>query len=297
MPGTHREKRTHGTQGFPFQIYPALDMVESDLVPYHWHPENEIIIAEQGEVGLTIGDRQYTARQGDIFFVNAETLHEIRGGPAGRFHAYVFPADFLQFARADLAQSELLAPLYDGHLLFRTELRREQAPSGAVRQELDAVLRACTEKLPGYQLLVKASLLHIVALAAAHGLLAPRASRTDYKSETLRQIVGFLDEHCTERLRLEEVAARFGLSPQYFCTFFKDNLGRTLTQHVNFLRIERAARLLRESDEAVSDVAMSVGFDNFSYFIRRFRECYDCTPTAYRKTAHEGQWGRKENKI
>ena len=37
------------------------------------------------------------------------------------------------------------------------------------------------------------------------------------------------------------------MSPQYFSTFFRDNFGRTFTQHINSLRIEQAARLLRES--------------------------------------------------
>ena len=54
-------------------------------------------------------------------------------------------------------------------------------------------------------------------------------------------------------------------------------------QHINFLRIEQASRLLRETDRAVMDIALSVGFENFSYFIKRFREVFGCTPSQYRK--------------
>ena len=283
MSSTHLEKRTHGTQGFPFQIYPALDMVESDLVPYHWHPESEIILAEQGEVGLTIGESQYIARQGDVFFVNAKTLHEIRGGPTCRFHAYVFPLDFLQFARADLAQSQIMAPLGDGHIQFVTVLRREHPACQAVCTQLREMHKACVDRQAGYQLIVKSALLQIVALAAAHGLLAAVQTHKEYKQEMLRDIVVYLQEHYQQPLGLSEVAAQFNVSPQYFCTFFKENLGRTFTQHLNFLRIERASRLLRETDAAVMDIALSVGFEHISYFIKRFRECYGCTPTAYRK--------------
>ena len=97
-------------------------------------------------------------------------------------------------------------------------------------------------------------------------------------------MVEYLGEHCTERLRLSDVAARFGLSPQYFCSFFKENFGRTLIQHVNFLRIERASRLLRETGLPILEISLSVGFDNVSYFIKRFREVYGCTPTDYRRS-------------
>ena len=99
----------------------------------------------------------------------------------------------------------------------------------------------------------------------------------------------YLSEHCTERLRLADVSAQFGLSPQYFCSFFKENLGRTLVQHVNFLRIERASRLLRESDLPILEISLSVGFDNVSYFIKRFREVYGCTPTDYRRSVSDRQ--------
>ena len=145
--------------------------------------------------------------------------------------------------------------------------------------------RACAAKGMGYQLMVKAALLQIVAIAAATGLLEHRMVRqtSDYRAQTLKSIVEYLNEHFTEQIRLGEVAAKFGLSPQYFCTFFKDNLGKTLVQHVNFLRIEKASGLLRETDMPIMDIAFSVGFENFSYFIKRFREVFGCTPSQYRK--------------
>ena len=49
MDAARREKKEHGTLAFPFQIYPALDGSEaddSDFIPYHWHPELEIITVD-----------------------------------------------------------------------------------------------------------------------------------------------------------------------------------------------------------------------------------------------------------
>lgn len=286
MHSIQREKKTHGTHGFPFQIYPSLQTPESELVPYHWHPENEFITIERGEVGLTIGDTHYNAHQGETYFVNTEQLHEIRGGSGNIFHAFVFPLDFLQFTRADLAQSELLAPLEQNMLLFSPVLPAASPIAEPVSRALKEILEICREQKTGYQLYVKSILLRIIALAAREGLLYPRQHSNDFKSNTLREVIGYLDNHCTEHLTLPQVAARFHLSPQYFCTFFKENLGRTLTQHINFLRIERASRLLRETDMPIMDIGMTVGFDNFSYFIKRFKEYYGCTPSLYRKSNH-----------
>lgn len=285
MHATRREKRTHGTQAFPFQMYPALHTAESDLVPYHWHPEVEFIIAEQGKVGLTIGEKVYTARPGEIYFVNSEQLHEIRGSQQDIFHAFVFPLNALQFTRMDLAQNEWLSPLEEGTLEFRTFLPQDNPAAPEICYCLHDILSACQTQKAGFQLRVKANLLRILALLVGENYLLPHSDHVAYKAGVLRQIVEYLDEHCTEHLRLSEVASYFHMSPQYFCTFFKSNIGRTLTQHINFLRIERASRLLRETDAPIMEVALSVGFDNFSYFIKRFRETYGCTPTDYRKKA------------
>lgn len=284
MDASRREKRLHGTAAFPFQIYPRGPK-DSLFIPYHWHPELEIITVISGEVGLTIAENQYVGQKGDVFFVDVEQLHEIRGGQEGEFRAYVFPPDSLEFQRADFAQSEFLGPLAARQLMFRTELLRGQPGNAGVREALALIERAYTAKNTGYQLMVKAGLLQIVALAAGSGLLRPRAAVPggDYRAQTLKSIVEYLNEHFTEPLRLSDVAARFGLSPQYFCTYFKDNLGKTLVQHINFLRIEQASRLLRETDRAIMDIAFSVGFENFSYFIKRFREVFGCTPSQYRK--------------
>lgn len=289
MDAARREKREHGTLAFPFQIYPALDGSEaqdSDYIPYHWHPELEIITVNAGHVSLTIADHEYDAQRGDVFFIGAEQMHEIRAaGRHNQFRSFVFAADFLQFARDDQAQTELLAPLAEGGLQFETCLLREEAGQRQVRQLLAQIMRACLDKAPGYRLAVKAALLGIVAECAKQGLLERRRARAnDYKAGQLKDIVSYLGAHFAEPLALGGVAARFGLSPQYFCTFFRENLGKTLTQHVNSLRIEQAARLLRETDLPVMEVGFSVGFDNFSYFIKRFRAVYGVSPSGYRKS-------------
>ena len=289
MDAARREKKEHGTLSFPFQIYPALDGSEaddSDFIPYHWHPELEIITVDAGRVSLTIADHIYEGTRGDVFFVAGEELHEIRAaGRENQFRSFVFAADFLQFARTDQTETELLAPLAEGRLRFATCLRAGAPGQREVRTLLAQLVQACQTPRLGSQLAVKAALLGIVAVCARSGLIEGRQMRpnADYKARQLKGIVGYLGEHFAEPLTLSAVAAQFGLSPQYFSTFFRENFGRTFTQHVNSLRIEQAARLLRETDLPVMEIAFNVGFDNFSYFIKRFREVYGVSPSHYRK--------------
>lgn len=288
MEQDRRERRTHGTQAFPFQIYPSEEFPQSDLVPCHWHPESEIIRIEKNEVELMIGSQSFTGKEGDVFFVRSSELHEIRGGSTGTFHSFVFPMGFLQFSQTDLVQNEYLEPLASGQLIFKTVPDPETA--GMIGSILTEIVDACAGRSAGYQLLVKADLLRITALAAERKLLAAGSGHiSDYRQKTLREIITCLEKHYDEKISLEEISGRFGMTPPYFCTFFKRNLGRTFTQHLNFLRTERASRLLEETDRKVTDIALSVGFENTSYFIKRFRQSYGMSPEEYRKSRGEGQ--------
>ena len=98
MDAARREKKEHGTLAFPFQIYPALDGSEaddSDFIPYHWHPELEIITVDAGHVSLTIADHTYEGTHGDVFFAAGEELHEIRAaGRENQFRSFVFAVEF-----------------------------------------------------------------------------------------------------------------------------------------------------------------------------------------------------------
>ncbi|MOA65622.1 Exoenzyme S synthesis regulatory protein ExsA [compost metagenome] len=53
--------------------------------------------------------------------------------------------------------------------------------------------------------------------------------------------------------------------------------------YINSYRIRQAADLLQQSERKISDIAMEVGFDNVSYFIKVFRKAMKCSPSEFRK--------------
>ena len=175
MDAARREKKEHGTLAFPFQIYPALDGSEaddSDFIPYHWHPELEIITVDAGHVSLTIADHTYEGTHGDVFFAAGEELHEIRAaGRENQFRSFVFAADFLQFSRADQSEFALLSPLAEGRLRFGTCIRAGEPGQNEIRALLAQIVRAWQVQAPGCQLGVKAALLGIVQHGAGDAVL------------------------------------------------------------------------------------------------------------------------------
>jgi AraC-like DNA-binding protein len=64
----------------------------------------------------------------------------------------------------------------------------------------------------------------------------------------------------------------------------KAEMGYTFTGYLNKLRLTEASRLLAENNSAgIAEIAYSVGYRNASYFIKLFKEEYQCTPKAFRE--------------
>ncbi len=104
------------------------------------------------------------------------------------------------------------------------------------------------------------------------------------KSQTLiEKINAYIREHYSENIGRNEIGAAFFLVPEYLAKMYKKKTGQNLKDFINEYRLSQAKRLLKNSDMKVSDVAMEVGFDNFSYFSTLFKQHTGMTPNEYRK--------------
>ncbi|MDJ0597045.1 MAG: helix-turn-helix transcriptional regulator, partial [Pleurocapsa sp. MO_226.B13] len=80
-----------------------------------------------------------------------------------------------------------------------------------------------------------------------------------------------------------ELAALVQISPSYFSILFKQATGITPHQYVIQCRIERAKELLRQSDLAIADVALRLGFSHQSHLSRHFKRLVGVTPKQFRQ--------------
>jgi PAS domain S-box-containing protein len=85
------------------------------------------------------------------------------------------------------------------------------------------------------------------------------------------------------------LAREAGLSASQFARIMKRVFGVTPTQFISRTRINQAARLLRESDASVAEIALQAGFTDHSAFTRKFRSAMGATPTAYREALQDGE--------
>ena len=88
----------------------------------------------------------------------------------------------------------------------------------------------------------------------------------------------------SNKIYIEDLALEANMNVQYFCRFFKSVIGKTPVEYINSYRIEKATELLQTETLSISNIALSVGIDNFSYFVKQFKKYKNCTPSQYRKS-------------
>ncbi|MCK9181700.1 MAG: AraC family transcriptional regulator [Fibrobacteraceae bacterium] len=98
-------------------------------------------------------------------------------------------------------------------------------------------------------------------------------------------VMGYLQSHYGDaELSLESACKGIGVDRNKLSEILKQESGMTFSAYVNELRLKEAARLLKESDLQVAEVASSVCIDNPSHFNKMFKLRYAQTPLEYRKS-------------
>lgn len=92
---------------------------------------------------------------------------------------------------------------------------------------------------------------------------------------------------CDPHLSSAKLAEHFCVCQRQFARQMKSSLGVNTTQYVQRKRVERACRLLTDTELSLTDIYVKCGFESANYFTRVFRKLTGDTPSDYRKKAQE----------
>jgi AraC-like DNA-binding protein len=103
-------------------------------------------------------------------------------------------------------------------------------------------------------------------------------------SAAVSRVCSYIIQHLCDRLSLDELAQIAGLSPSYFSRRFREETDRTVSGYIREKRVAEARWLLARTERSVTDIALSLGFEDVNYFSRSFRSETGTAPRDYRKS-------------
>ena len=281
-----RELLEHGTTAFPIACY-ADDFRICD-VPWHWHEEWEAVLITQGSCLVAAGNHKALLHTGEGFFVHSGALHgcwdEQHSGCM--FHSMVFHPRLVGGSLDSIFHQQFVQPLLDSKSPELVILKPDIPWQKQALEAIEAAWQACVREA-SYPFLVRNRLSELVYLLCRH--LSPVVSSVRSKdirdAERIKAMLSFIHANFASQVTIAHIAHCASISESECLRCFRTTIGTTPIQYLKQYRIQQAARLLTETGQKVSDIAVLCGFQDMSYFTRSFREQVGCVPSEYRKTA------------
>lgn len=106
--------------------------------------------------------------------------------------------------------------------------------------------------------------------------------KEEKKVSAAQQMVKYINEHLSEEITLQMLADVFHMNASYVSQYFKKETGMNLTTYISRLRIQKAEHLLRTTEKSITEIAEAVGFHDYRFFSRSFKQMTGFTPSQFR---------------
>ncbi len=103
------------------------------------------------------------------------------------------------------------------------------------------------------------------------------------KGDIIQEAKEYIRQNYNRNLTLQELAEKFYLNPYYFSQLFKKKAGVTYQNYLTGYRIDRAKKLLEETELHICEVCRLVGYSDVNHFNQLFERETGCKPSAYRR--------------
>lgn len=179
----------------------------------------------------------------------------------------------------------IVEPFYRLETGHQEILHLEPAEAASLETLLKRMLEEQGKKHSDFEVLQKSNLIILLCLLGRVWEKQFSESKILYggKRGLLAEALQFIENNTNSEMKVEDIAARAYLSPNYFRKVFKEVTGLTPIEYINRIRISRACKFLNEGSMTISQVAEVVGINDLSYFSRLFKSLVGCTPSEFKK--------------
>lgn len=276
----YRETVERGTPDFRFSHYNFKESSKLySFVGLHWHSEIEMLYVKNGAISVTVEERKYVLNQGDIIFIEPEKIHTVS--------PFILPLEYDAAVFSPLALSldsehffgrDIIMPIINGDSEFSGIIDGSFKDYEKLLSQAEILLNKESSKAA-----VFASLIGIISIIYDGGYIKKSSGQISKYSADIKKCLKYINNNYSRKIKLSELSDLIHVSENYFCGYFKKFTGITPFEQINETRVKKAAALLSDSDLTVSEVAVKCGFENLSYFTRKFKSIVGCTPIDYRK--------------
>ena len=252
---------------------------EGSYVAPHWHNSLELVYMLEGSMTTQFENNvRQTIEAGEISVVNPRVIHSVT---AQKNKALVL-----------LITSDLLEKYIPAHdfLEFHVDMHPDDQVNITRLERLKKIftdLYIVYDIRPDEYLLKFNSLLYDLLYTLVHSYSVRLTDKDIIKRNRsinkVKDIMRYIENHHSEKIVMEDIAAHFGYNPDYLSRLFKKQLGITVMQYLYEIRLNKIVRDLGETDHIIGYIFDTHGCTNHKYTMQLFKERFKCTPKEKRR--------------
>lgn len=273
----HEDKK-RGKFDFPIELYYVDSSYPRYQMPLHWHLEYELILVLSGRLHLSIDGKQYLLEAGDSAWISDGAIHG--GEPENCVYECVV------FDLAALLRDTPLCTKSAKEFLTHSSSYTGKLEKNSINAQLtDKIFEAMEKEQNGYEWVTVGLLWQLMGnMLKSHNNSSSNYNQSRQQITKMKAVLTYIRDNYETQITLEELAEIAGMSSRYFCRAFCAMTGKTPIAYLNYYRIECAGEFLKLTDKTVTEIAISCGFSDMSYFSKQFRRYKKLTPSQYRKS-------------
>lgn len=248
----------------------------NDTSILHNHREIEIITVLDGNAVIHIGRESNPIQKGDVIIIPPYTIHGATAFADKDFYHYC-----LSFDLSIIPDKKLQEELEKGFISTKKIIKAQDTAAPLLSQLVKNAFDAHNKQKQGWELQVIGNMSVFFGLLKEHNYI--KTSSYPVTNDICRDIMDYITHNYAEDITSSSAAMEFNISKSYFCRIFKQNFGQSFQNYVNMYRTEKAKVMLKTTNLPISEIALQVGFNSFSFFSKTFREYSGVTPSEYRK--------------
>lgn len=255
---------------------------ESEDYPRHWHTDAEVIMPVDNSYRVVIDENTYELNTDDIIFIPPGELHQIYSPSSGYRIILQFDCTLLYTFKGFNSVFDLFHPCVVVTPSSMPDIHRELA---------SLIMNMASEYFssqPFREALVYSMLIRFFSVLGRNYI------KTEDKFSHIKdpkqveyiklfvKVCNYINRHCTESIKIEDIANIAGFSKYHFARLFKQVMNMSWYDYLISRRIMQAEKLLADQDLSIMQVAMKSGFSSLATFNRVFRAKKNCTPSQYK---------------
>lgn len=244
----------------------------------HLHNEYEFLRINRGVFRCVTLDKEYVLQEGDIMFINKYVPHSTyteNNHTHDSLIQFRLPSDsdsIMRYISRFKRISDTSAFVF----------KKDDERSVEIQKCINAIINEYNKQEPFWTDYVYNHMLMLITALRRQGILSGNVQKNVENINKIRPILEYINENYADDISTNDLSRMMHFNETYFCRTFKNIVGTSALNYLNFVRVCKAEKLL-ENNMGILDIAHETGFASTAYFNRVFKQYNHCSPSEYRK--------------